>query len=227
MHDLGFGWEILEIMWIHSEWIHCKLWQVLSINIVNIKLSHFIIGFFFHFTVIFSYTEQIRLLLHTFTDWHADSFESFIIKFICLRPTIKFCCCLFISVTDVQLHLVVEYHTELASISVEKNIRYFSNTNLLLHRLLKTSNYSVSSWRISVKYIFKISTLFCGPVSHWIHLHELLLTGELDNEHVPIRNNSNSSPQQRTLKSPERKNNLLSQPNSCSRQGNTVMLSTT
>lgn len=117
----------------------CKLWQVLSINIVNIKLSHFIKGFFFHFTVIFSYTEQIRLLLHTFTDWHADSFESFIIKFICLRPTIKFCCCLFISVTDVQLHLVVEYLTELASISVEKNIRYFSNTNLLLHRLLKTS----------------------------------------------------------------------------------------
>lgn len=57
-------------------------------------------------------------------------------------------------------------------------------------------------------------------MSHWIHLHELLLTGELDNEHVPIRNNSNSSPQQRTLKSPERKNNLLSQPNSCSRQGN-------
>lgn len=63
-------------------------------------------------------------------------------------------------------------------------------------------------------------------MSHWILLHELLLTGELDNEHVPIRNNSNSSPQQRTLKSPERKNNLLSQPNSCSRQGNTVMLST-
>lgn len=71
--------------------------------------------------------------------------------------------------------------------------------NFLLH-MQDTSQYLIYSVVAPCKYHLKISSYFCHPVSHWIHLPELLQTKQLPNEHVTIRN-----PHNQLTSVPERK----------------------